>query len=136
MKTLTKAQVFQHMADNVRASKSPVDGLRVGDGSAWVPMSEQAHIYGIISGNFDFALAPRTHTLNGYEVPAPETEAPEARAEYWYLSAFKPDGVRCATWMDKPHAHNALKNGLWLSEEDAIANAKAIRGEDPYKEAE
>lgn len=134
MKTLTKAQVFQHMADNVRAGKSPVDGLLVGNAKPWEPTLKNVASL-IDSGNFEFILAPRTHTLNGYDVPAPETDAPEAGAEYWYLSAFKPDGVRCATWMDKPHAHNALKNGLWLSKEDAIANRKALRGENPYDDS-
>ena len=37
MKTLTIEQVFQQMADNVRAGKSPVDGLQgSSDGEGWL----------------------------------------------------------------------------------------------------
>lgn len=133
MKTLAVEQVFQHMADNVRAGKSPVDRLQVFTTKGIAELLEGTSISELANDYHQFRLAPRVHNLNGYDVPAPESQAPEAGAEYWYLSAFKPDGVRCATWMDKPHAHNALKNGLWLSKEDAIANAKALRGEDPYE---
>ena len=136
MKTLTPEQVFQHMADNVRDGKSPVDRLRVGEGSAWVPMSEQSCISGITSGNFEFILAPRTHTLNGYDVPAPETEAPAIKAKYWMFDSFESDGLCSDEWDGVEYDQNALSNGLWLSKEDAIANRKAFRGENPYDDSE
>lgn len=131
MKTLTKAQVFQHMADNVRADKSPVDGLRVGDGSAWTQMSQGYTISAIVMTESHFALAPRTHTLNGYDVPAPETEAPESGAKYWVLNSWDKDAVTFTHWSGTDGDRNTLKHGLWLSKEDAIANRKALRGEDP-----
>lgn len=133
MKTLTKAQVFQHMADNMRECKSPVDGLRVGDGSTWAPMSQGYSIAGLMLSESHFALEPRTHTLNGYDVPAPETDAPEYETEYWILNALGDDGVLEYLWASGSDDQNALRNGLWLSKEDAIANAKALRGENPYE---
>lgn len=136
MKTLTKAQVFQHMADNALAGKSPVDRLRVGNGSTWGPMSQGYTISALVMTELRFALAPRTHNLNGYDVTAPETEAPEVGVEYWTLDASEPDGVYEYQWGSDRLDKNALRNGLWLSREDAISNRKAFRGEDPYKEAE
>lgn len=137
MKTLTKAQVFQHMADNVRAGKSPVDGLQAKSGTVeWVDAPESIYVGELISGYFEFRLTPRTHTINGYDVPAPETEAPEHGRMYWYLDNFESDGVCWTTGDDTPEDHNALRNGLWLSKEDAIANAKALRGENPYADNE
>lgn len=139
MKTLTKAQVFQHMADNVRAGKSPVDGLQAKSGTVeWIDAPESIYVGELISGYFEFRLTPRTHTINGYDVPAPETEAPEAGGEYWVIDASEDDGVysyECEYYEERAD-QNALRNGLWLSKEDAIANAKALRGENPYKEEE
>ena len=78
-------------------------------------------------------LGPRTHTLNGYDVPAPETEAPEVVAEYWTLDPTCDDGVFSQQWGSDKIDQNALRHGLWLSKEDAIANRKALRGESPYE---
>lgn len=78
-------------------------------------------------------LEPRTHTLNGYDVPAPETEEPEVGMAYWTLDASEPDGVYEFQWGSDRIDRNALRHGLWLSKEDAIANAKALRGENPYE---
>lgn len=137
MKTLTTEQVFQHMADNMRTGKSPVDRLQaMSEKIAWTDVPDDIYVRKLASGYFEFRIAQRTHNLNGYDVPAPMDEAPEVGTKYWYLDNFESDGVCWTTGDDTPEDHNALRNGLWLSEEDAIANAKALRGEDPYKEAE
>lgn len=127
------------MADNVRAGKMPTDRLQssVGDGD-WSEVRVSSPIVGFLTDDIEFRIKPRTHTLNGYDVPAPETEAPEVGVEYWTLDTAERDGVFSYEWEGKGYQHdqNALRNGLWLSKEDAIANRKALRGEDPYKEAE
>jgi len=134
MKTLTKAQVFQHMADNMRAGKMPTDRLQssVGDGD-WSEVRVSSPIVGFLTDDIEFRIKPRTHTLNGYDVPAPETEAPEVGVEYWVLMATSKAGVGSYSWAGDKQDQNALRNGLWLSEEDATANAKALRGENPYE---
>lgn len=137
MKTLTLGQVFRQIAYNVQEGKSPVDRLRVGNGSTWGPMSQGYTISALVMTELRFALAPRTHNINGYDVPAPETEAPDVGAEYFALNAQCGDGVHFSTWDGcSSYDKNTLRHGLWLSREDAMANAKALRGEDPYKEAE
>ena len=136
MKTLTKAQVFQHMADNVRVGKSPVDGLQIEGVSRigeWSNINKDISIDRLYKLDGEFRIAPRTHTLNGYDVPAPETEAPESGAVYYGLHVLGDDGVEDYEWEGDKHDKNALRHGLWLSKEDAIANAKAMRGEDPYE---
>lgn len=134
MKTLTKAQVFQHMANNARTGKSPVDGLEcLIDGIKWDSISMNSPIGGFMSGDTEFRITPRTHNLNGYDVPASETEAPAIGTKYWVLDSFERDGVCQHSWSGDKCELDALRNGLWLSEEDAIANAKALRGENPYE---
>jgi hypothetical protein len=133
MKTLTIEQVFQQMADNVRAGKSPVDGLQgSSDGEGWAVIPSGVFLDDILSDDFRFRLIPRTHNLNGYDVPAPETEAPEEVCKYWVIDTGEDDGVDCCQWTFGKLDKNALRNGLWLSKEDATANAKALRGESPY----
>lgn len=136
MKTLTKTQVFQHMADNVRAGKSPVDGLQIEGVSRigkWSNINKDISIDRLYKLDGEFRVKPKTHTLNGYDVPAPETDAPEVGTEYWVLDSFERDGVCQHSWGGDKCDLFALQNGLWLSKEDAIANRKALRGENPYE---
>lgn len=138
MKTLTKEQVFKYMTDNVRAGKSPVDGLQILSGgigwsNGWMELPESATVGSIGSGKYKFCLAPRTRNICGFDVPAPETEAPEDGNKYYVLDTFEDSGVYRASWVNDHSDQFALRNGLWLSEADAIANAKALRGENPYE---
>lgn len=134
MKTLTKAQVFQHMTDNVRAGNIPVYGLEFyTEAKQWETLERYVEIQVLFEVDYDFRITPRTHTLNGYDVPAPETDTPEYEAEYWILNALGDDGVLEYLWVSGSDDKNALRNGLWLSKEDAIANAKALLGENPYE---
>ena len=136
MKTLTKPQVFQHMADNVRAGKSPVDGLQIEGVSRigkWSNINKDISIDRLHKLDGEFRIAPRTHTLNGYDVPAPETEAPEVGVNFWALNPWVDCGITKEVWRNTNTDQCALRHGIWLSKEDAIANAKALRGEDPYE---
>lgn len=133
MKTLTIEQVFQHMADNVRNGKSPVDRLQVFTTKGIAELLEGTSISELANDYHQFRIAPRTHTLNGYDVPAPETEEPEVGTEYWVLDSFERDGVCQHSWGGDKCDLFALQNSLWLSKEDAIANRKAMRGENPYE---
>ena len=141
MKTLTKEQVFQQMADNVRAGKSPVDRLQLlghglGWSRGWMALPSSSTLNSIVLHDFKYRLEPRTHTLNGYDVPAPETEEPEVGADCFVLNSWAKSGVDMDVWENTHVDRNALRHGLWLSKEDAIANAKALRGEDPYDDSE
>lgn len=137
MKTLEIQQAFQYMTNNLRAGKSPTDRLQAKSGKGgWIDVPEDVYVSEMASGDFEFRIAPRTHTLNGYDVPAPETEAPAMDAEYWFIAPWADKGVYCDKWNGCGGCKNTLRNGLWLSKEDAVANAKAFRGEDPYDDSE
>lgn len=73
-----------------------------------------------------YAVQQETRSLNGYEYPAPETEAPEVGTRY-----YVPDLVygACAgtKWQDDPRDKARLKAGVvHLSEKNAIAHRNAI----------
>ena len=136
MKTLTTAQVFQHMTDNVRAGRSPIDRLQVYENDDWCDVWRGVTVIKIATAYPRIRVTPCTHNLNGYDVPAPETEEPDVGRQYYGLNSLEDNGVDGYQWGGDKLDKNALRNGLWLSKEDAIANAKALRGEDPYREAE
>jgi len=79
--------------------------------------------------------AIKTHVVNGFEVPAPETE-PLALGHHYYV----PDPVsvyffRKCEWENNTFDRQSLERGLvFLAVERAILNGQAMTGIDPYKE--
>ena len=81
---------------------------------------------------------PKTRAINGFKVPAPETEGLNEREAY-YTPVFNNNCFyREEKWAkDSLFDLLLLKRGIvFLNAEDAIANAKAMLGIDPYEEAE
>lgn len=80
-----------------------------------------------------------TRTVNGFEVPAPEKQALYDGDEYYSPVLANVDFCIKLIWDDDDGAFDIrlLDRGLvFLNKEDAIANAKAMLGIDPYEEAE
>ncbi len=79
---------------------------------------------------------PRTHVVNGFTVPAPETEAP-AQDAFYFMPALNilewlPVAIK---WTNDSYDRVMLQRGLvFLTQEAAVANAKAMCGIDPYAE--
>lgn len=74
-----------------------------------------------------------TIIINGFEVPAPETKELERGTKYYLVSLDKKLLYSYVTWDDRGRAKLWLERGLvFLNREDAIANAKAKLGIDPY----
>lgn len=91
-------------------------------------LGEESHYYDIIG------MYPKTRTINGFEVPAPETKEPESLANYYLAVISTEDFYRGETWTGWDSDRFWLKQGLiFLNKEDAIANAKAMLGIDPNK---
>ena len=95
-----------------------------------------------VDDNLDIiGMYPKTRIINGFEVPAPETNEPESHADYYLVSTIAECFYRNETWSGH-RAHRTwhriwLERGLvFLNKEDAIANAKAMLGIDPYEEGE
>jgi hypothetical protein len=79
-----------------------------------------------------------TRIINGFEVPAPETEEPKRGDWYYRVCLIDSDFYDSDRWNgDDVHDVRPLKRGLiFLKKEDAIANAKAMLGIDPHVETE
>lgn len=74
----------------------------------------------------------KTRTINGFEVPTPETEAPAIGSVFFVAScgfkAFVDDNIWRAYDLDLLWLERGL---VFLNEEDAVVNAKAMLGIDP-----
>lgn len=80
---------------------------------------------------------PKTRIINGFEVPAPEHDAPNVEDEFYIPFLSMEDYCDEFTWVGDKWDSRILKRGLvFLNEEDAIANAKAMLGINPYEESE
>lgn len=80
---------------------------------------------------------PKTRIINGFEVPAPETQKLKSGSRYWAASVTNVDFCIKHIWDDDDGAFDIrlLDRGLvFLTDEDAVANTKAMLGIDPYKE--
>ncbi len=80
-----------------------------------------------------YRARPRTIMCNGFEVPAPETEAPECSASFYVPDPSLDSWYSSAAWSNSRQIF--LARGLvYLKRYDAIARAKAMAGIDPYAE--
>lgn len=85
----------------------------------------------LVSINFDdhytFRLAPRTITVNGVEVPAPESVAPKRGSEYFAADPTVRDLARKFEWDAHACDFTFFERGLvYLNKDDAINRAKAM----------
>jgi len=86
------------------------------------------------SGLLIWRIAKKTKTINGFEVPAPESEAPESGKNYFVPDLYQEDWYTGFIWWGGNFDNLWLDRELiFLNKEDAIATAKAMRGIDPYK---
>lgn len=96
---------------------------------AWKPegaYGEYESVYDIIG------MYPKTRIINGFEVPAPEVEELELGCSYFAPYIHSDKYLARLTWNGDDCDMRSLKRGLvFLSKEDAIANAKAMLGISP-----
>lgn len=75
----------------------------------------------------EFRLAPRTVTVNGVEVPAPESVAPEEGTYYFVVALHLDDLFSEEVWCGDEEDGLWLSKGLvYFSKEYTIARAKAM----------
>ena len=82
---------------------------------------------GGISDTLDWTLKPRTITINGIDVPAPEVVAPAVGTRYWWPDLF--GGVICtySTWYNDKQDKQALARGIvHLTKAAALKHAEAL----------
>lgn len=84
-----------------------------------------------------YRFAPRTHTVNGFEVPAPMGKEPEEGFDYYVTDILKREMVLRCEWSN--HAADRLRFRRRLchaSREAALANSLAMIGLDPTTNVE
>lgn len=110
-------------------------GVMAGNVQTWTKNGE-FHESGKIS-DYDLFMKPKTRVINGFDVPVPESEPLEEGDEYYMPSIQGEYFYRDDIWLGYRFNKRHLKRGLvFLNREDAIANAKAMLGIDPYGDEE
>lgn len=85
----------------------------------------------------EYRVKHSTYKLNGFVVPPPETEEPDANTVYYVPDIIATSMVRKDVWGRTHDDLSALHRGLLhLSERNAILHAKALLGLNPYKDGE
>ena len=125
-------QLLEKMLENVRRGDEPVKDIQVTRNGEWKQLFNN-DIENCLFGPVQFRTKPRTRNICGFDVPAPEVKEPAINGIYYTMNALNDNCVFAKSWADCAVDDNAFRNGLWLSEADAIANAKALRGENPYE---
>jgi hypothetical protein len=123
------AEFLRALADGASLSEFLIDGANV-------ETFHSAFIRLILTGEATATITrkPKTRIINGFTVPAPETEAPAQDAFYFMpaLNIFEwlPVAIK---WTNDSYDRVMLQRGVvHLTREAAIANAKAMCGIDPY----
>lgn len=82
-------------------------------------------------------MHPETRVINGFKVPAPETEVPASFTNYYVATPTLYCLYGYETWSGHRIHRMWLARGLvFLNKEDAVATAKAMLGIDPGSEEE
>lgn len=126
---MTEIELLEYVLGNLKADRPAGYGLLL-DGelsTAWSVFD-----MGLYRGYTEF---PRTHMVNDFEVPAPESKKPGGK--YFTPDIDHVSYCHEAVWTDHERDEMRLKrNMIHLSAEFAIANAKAMLGINPDLEAE
>jgi hypothetical protein len=96
--------------------------VRVDDRGVWVqyyhgdyePWPISVDKYGAMSDDDDWTLTPkpRTITINGIDVPAPEVVPPAVGTRYWWPYLFESRMVACSSWNNDVFDVRALARGI------------------------
>lgn len=123
--------LLRHIADNVENGKDWYKGLECKN------LSNRPNWEDVVDHHDWFKLAPRTHEVSGFTVPAPEVEALALDDVYFIGEPSSVDWHTEYTWYKDNSDKRFLERGLvHLTKEAAVANAKAMLGIDPYSEGE
>lgn len=126
-----KAYVRHHETElDVTLNYKLLGYLEDGDQRSWCENGD--YIYATINDADIIGMYHETRIINGFEVPAPETKKPALDTKY-HTPLLTSNCFCCwASWEDDCFDNRALQRGLvFLSEEGAIATAKAMLGIDP-----
>ena len=125
---MNEIELLEHVLANRKAGRDAGHGLLYDGEPSWAMLAN--HI--LWQRRKNYSIAPRTHEVNGFTVPAPEPEAPEKGATYYIPDPLCVSWVDSAPWSGYVDELLALKRGcVFLTVEAARANAMAQLGSDP-----
>lgn len=130
--TLTGREVLRLLADGVG-----IEEFEWCYGGIWHHMNDTSvEVSWLQKGTaVHFRRKAKTHIVNGFTVPAPETKAPASGVGYFIVNMFDDawfDDIQ--SWDNNDVEFKWLRRGLvFLDKDAAIANAKAMCGIDPSK---
>ena len=125
---MNQVELLRHVASNLESGRASGSGLQCeGDYSRAIVMTDMN-----LCDPESYTLAPRTHEVNVFTVPAPLTEPP-AKGTYYYVASTEQDYFfLSSSWDGIPLEYKYLRRGLiHLTEEAAQQNALAMIGRDP-----
>lgn len=128
----TKAYVRHHETEHLTEIDEVLLGYREGVCSwSWCADGESRSTGG--ESPFDIiGMYPETRIINGFEVPAPEVQAPKYDSNYYAVSVNECELYTEYFWYGDIFDFRMLERGLvFLNKEDAIATAKAMLSIDP-----
>ena len=125
---MKRNELILHVAENIKNGRDEIDGLYVPEA-----LDNDAGMVILASCEF-YSLKPRTHIVNGFDVPAP-VKSMSIGEQCFYPNESDPDWYESDTFDGGEWDMRVLKrNSCFATKEAAIANAKARCGIDPNKE--
>ena len=125
---MERKELILHVAENLKNGLSELDGLEWPD-SLSHNVNAASFYY-----HYLYSLKPRTHIVNGFEVPAP-VKSMSVGEQCFYPNESDPDWYESDTFDGGAWDMRMLNRGsCFATKEAAIANAKARCGIDPTKE--
>ena len=122
---MNQIELLRHVADNLEAGIATCSGLQRNGRSV-------THIN--LPNSDEYTLAPRTHTVNSFVVPAPMVVKPKQEEEIWIPMPTDDEWAECGKWNDHPIFYRYLERGLCFATKLAAQqNALAMLGRDPSK---
>tara|TARA_R110000851_G_scaffold129651_1_gene262719 strand:- start:7533 stop:7910 length:378 start_codon:yes stop_codon:yes gene_type:complete len=120
---MNQVELLRHVADNLESGKEAGAGLLYNESTSGSIDATSISL----SNSGRYTLAPRTHKVNGIEVPAPLTEPPALGTTYFIASPLCDVYFNFTYWDGYKIDMRYLNRGLvHLTKEAAVQNAKAM----------
>ena len=125
---MNQIELLRHVADNLEAGRAAGIGLLFNECSL-----VSTSISNIWWGKSNlYTLAPRTHEVNGFTVPAPIDVEPSINVVYYTAAPASRNLIGCVAWTGSEYCLLMLaRNVLFATKEAAQQNALAMLGRDP-----
>jgi hypothetical protein len=120
---MNQVELLRHVANNLESGRATFSGMqRNGRSVTHMPLPDSD----------EYTLAPRTHEVNDFTVPAPMDVKPAYGIIYYVPSLFSINYTNSTNWGNCAIDQRAFSRGLtFATNEAAQQNALAMLGRDP-----